>query len=153
MKALCIGKLVIFPLLFSPMAQAGFDYICIQPQDKVYTTLPAIEWHTGLDSIKDEYHDPELFKPKAGNPDILTFSPVPSVEIVLYLDDYENEVIFDGVRILKVDGKLYTWISMTGTANEGVVHRIVRAILINGKEVTRSKPLTVDVRKDLSNCN
>lgn len=153
MKAQFIGKCVLFLLLCNPVAQAGFDYICIQPQDTVYTTLPAIDWGVGSVSLKDEYHGPDLFKPKAGSRDALTFSPAPSVEIVLSLDDYENEVIFDGVRFLQAEGKLYTWISMTGTTNGGVVHRFVRSILVNGKEVARSRPVTVDVRKDLFNCN
>lgn len=137
----------------SDSASAGFGYICLQPEDSVYTTVPSIDWSATANALKSEYAGNDLFKPIAGNKALIAFSPIPTLEIIISLEDFEHEVVFDRVRFLHAEGKLYTWIGFTATTDSGVVHRVVRSIKVDGKEATRSRPITIDVRTDLFKCN
>lgn len=137
----------------SNFASAGFGYICLQPEDSVYTTVPSIDWSATEDTLKSEYTGNDLFKPITGNKALVAFRPIPNLEIIVSIKDSKQRVVFDRVRFLQAEGKLYTWIGFTATTNTGVVHRVVRSIKVDGKEVAHSRPITINVRADLFNCN
>jgi hypothetical protein len=154
MRTILIAMAIRFLIGTQASASAsGFDYICIQPGDEIYTTAPSVAWTQELSSLKPEYRGDQLFQSPDGNRDLHVFRPNEDVEIRIDSADFEGEVVFDRVRFLVAEGRLYTWIGMRATTYNGVAHKIVRTVRIRGREIGKSRPMTVDVRKTLVGCN
>ncbi|NCN26069.1 hypothetical protein GW915_00705 [bacterium] len=139
-------------------ADPNFEYICIMPGDRIFLTAPMIELAGPVESLKEEYEGDKLFKFKKGEErdswvDRWVFTPQKDLSVHIEADDYEDEVIFDGVRFLQADGRLYTWISLRGGPVNGVIHRIVFSVEYHGRVIRREIPISVDVRRTLRACN
>lgn len=132
-----------------------FDYVCIQPNDRIEITIPAVPLARipSATSLLPAYSGRNLFERDTTRADRWRFTPIPGTELELQLRDYEGEVIFDSVRFVRSGDRLYTWISMTASRNPGVLHRAVALLRDRGVEIARRKAIDIEIRNDLRDCN
>lgn len=137
-----------------PDPESRFNYVCIQPGDRIYLASPAVSAKLGVPPLLPLYHSAGLFKGVSGSDSLFSFSPVPSIEITADLQTASDSGIrLDESRFLSAGGLLYSWVAATAqtTPVQGEVESL-RLDLRVGEKNVNGNPISIDVRSNLREC-